>query len=130
MRPTFRRLAAAAAIAALPALGLAAPASAAVRPAAPEVVIGSTVYTDYLAGYATSSNGDTHFDDVRAAVARALHAALGGAGRAKPVAWTGSPPTLEAHGLLDAATRAQVVAGAMEVVATCARALLDRGEGR
>jgi hypothetical protein len=69
-------------------------------------------------------------DDVRAAVARALHAALGGAGRAKPVAWTGSPPTLEAHGLLDAATRAQVVAGAMEVVATCARALLDRGEGR
>lgn len=48
-------------------LGTAGAASAAVRPAAasPGVVIGGTVYTDYLAGYASTSNGDTHMDTVR-----------------------------------------------------------------
>ena len=49
------------------ALAFAGPASAAIAPA-PHAVIGGVVYTDYLAGYATSANGGTHMDDVRAVV--------------------------------------------------------------
>ncbi len=71
--------------------------------------------------------------DVRAAVERVV--TMGGPRPPQPPRPSQTPPSeasraLPGHGLLDAATLAQVVAAAMaDVVAPCARALLDGGEG-
>jgi hypothetical protein len=71
--------------------------------------------------------------EVRAAVTRALGAALDGDRGAEgvpPGTASVSSEVAAAHGILDAATRAAVVARAMaEVVLPCARALLGGAEG-